>query len=437
MKDVMINLEQCPSDWPRVELGRICNVVGGFAAPKGDEPFEEGTVPFVRMQDLGRYHRTTNLVDTKDRLNPDYVKKRRLRIIKKGSILIPRSGSVSLNHRAILGADACIVSHICALVLKSSDVDNRYLYYALCNFDMRNIMRKTTGLDAITFKEVMQVEIPLPPLNIQRGVACVLQRADFIRRKRKKANQLVNQIIRSVFQKMFGNKKLDSKIGDVACFVSSGATPLGGKKTYVKEGITFIRSQNVLMNELSLDNVAHISEKTHHSMRRTWVKNGDILLNITGASLGRVAVYRGADDEANVNQHVCIIRVDENKAVPEYVLFHLSSPNTQRQIWTIQAGASRQALNYRQVKSLDIYLPPIDDQLKFLTIAKHITNLRDSQTQSTKQINEFFHALMYKVFRGKLNVKTLERRVLEEHKSKGKGSLTLEDFIDRPKTEKP
>jgi type I restriction enzyme S subunit len=124
MNDTAANLDQCPSSWPRIVLGSLCDIIGGFAAPKGEEPFKEGMVPFVRMQDLGRYHRTTNLVKTKDKLNLDYVTKRRLRIIGKGSILIPRSGSVSLNHRAILGIDACIVSHICALALKSSNYDN-------------------------------------------------------------------------------------------------------------------------------------------------------------------------------------------------------------------------------------------------------------------------------------------------------------------------
>ena len=127
MNDLVVDLEKCPPDWPRIELGEICNISGGFAAPKGKEPFEDGILPFVRMKDLGKYHRTTKLTKTRDRLNLTYVAKHKLRVIKKGSILIPRSGSVSWNHRAILSMDACIVSHICALTPKSSFVHNLYL----------------------------------------------------------------------------------------------------------------------------------------------------------------------------------------------------------------------------------------------------------------------------------------------------------------------
>jgi len=95
--NVIIDFAQCPDDWPRVELGSVCDVVGGFATPKGGEPFVNGTIPFVRMKDLGRYHRTTNLVETRDRLNLGYITKHKLRIIGKGSILIPRSGSVCMH----------------------------------------------------------------------------------------------------------------------------------------------------------------------------------------------------------------------------------------------------------------------------------------------------------------------------------------------------
>ena len=94
---------QIPKEWEIKTIDDVADVYGGNAAPQDDDDaFYEGTIPFVRMQDLGKYHMTNNLKITKDKMNSDYVKVKRLKIIKKGAIIIPRSGSVAMNHRAIL-----------------------------------------------------------------------------------------------------------------------------------------------------------------------------------------------------------------------------------------------------------------------------------------------------------------------------------------------
>src|SRR5438034_1160884 len=98
------------------------------------------------------------------------------------------------------------------------------------------------------------------------------------------------------------------KLGEIAQELRSGITPRGGEKVYLKSGIPLIRSQNVLMNRLSLRDVAFISDDTHKSMIGSKVQPGDVLLNITGASIGRVTFVPNELKVANVNQHVCRIR---------------------------------------------------------------------------------------------------------------------------------
>src|SRR6516225_4251770 len=99
-------------------------------------------------------------------------------------------------------------------------------------------------------------------------------------------------------------------IDDLAAQVGSGVTPRGGRESYLKEGVPLIRSQNVLMNRLDLTDVAYIGEDVHESMSRSSLQPGDLLLNITGASIGRVAVVPAWLQTANVNQHVCRIRLN-------------------------------------------------------------------------------------------------------------------------------
>jgi len=291
-------------------------------------------------------------------------------------------------------------AHVLRPLSKLIDID--YLHWFLSFRDIKPFLSGSTRAK-LTKTDASRIPLIFPKsLDLQRRIAGVMQRVNKLKSRREQANQLTSKFIQSVFLKMFGDETSKNNIGDVAEFVSSGSTPLGGEKTYVADGIVFIRSQNVLMNELKLDDVAHISKQTHNQMRRTWAKDGDVLLNITGASMGRVAIYRGPNDKANVNQHVCLIRLDQQKALPEYVSYYLSSPNAQKQIWTIQAGASRQALNFDQVRSLSLYLPHFSEQHKFAAVVKKTQALRDRQAQSTKQISELFQSLMHKAFRGEL-----------------------------------
>jgi len=330
--------------------------------------------------------------------------------LQPGDILFSHINSVDhIGKTAIYSGHPELLIHGMNLLLLRPNkklVDPDFLHYFLKSSPVRAIWKtqakRAVNQASLNQKNIGELDVPIPLLQTQKQIVTILKRADDLKRNRQQANQLTNKIIQSVFLKMFGNNEPQNKVGDVATFVSSGSTPLGGEKTYLETGITFIRSQNVLMNELDLQGVAHISEETHRKMRRTCVKNGDVLLNITGASLGRVAVYRGESDKANVNQHVCIIRLNEKKALPEYISFYLSTSRAQEQIWTIQAGASRQALNFEQVKSLNLYLPDIKEQETFSSYVTKIESLQDRQKQGTQEINGLFHSLMHKAFRGEL-----------------------------------
>ncbi|GBD87641.1 EcoKI restriction-modification system protein HsdS [bacterium BMS3Abin03] len=100
-------------------------------------------------------------------------------------------------------------------------------------------------------------------------------------------------------------------IDDISIYVGSGITPKGGENVYSKEGVLFIRSQNVSFEGLLLNNVAHIPVSINKKMKRSEVFAHDVLLNITGASIGRCCPVPRNLGRANVNQHVCAIRMRE------------------------------------------------------------------------------------------------------------------------------
>ncbi len=152
------------------------------------------------------------------------------------------------------------------------------------------------------------------------------------------------------------------RLGDLTTRVGSGVTPSGGERVYVTEGRPFLRSQNVVWGVLDLADLAFITDEIHASFAASEIEEGDVLLNITGASIGRSAVADITVARGNVNQHVCEIRTDLKKLDPHFLNSYLLSAAGQKQIDSFQAGGNRQGLNYSQIRSFLIPRPPLSEQ---------------------------------------------------------------------------
>ena len=152
------------------------------------------------------------------------------------------------------------------------------------------------------------------------------------------------------------------RLGDLATRVGSGITPTGGERVYVKAGRPFLRSQNIGWGALDLADLAFITDELHASFMASEIKEGDVLLNITGASIGRSAVADTTVARGNVNQHVCEIRTDPKRLDPNFLNSYLLSAAGQSQIDIYQAGGNRQGLNYSQIRSFLIPRPAIPEQ---------------------------------------------------------------------------
>jgi len=151
------------------------------------------------------------------------------------------------------------------------------------------------------------------------------------------------------------------RIKDHTVKIGSGVTPSGGAAFYLDSGIPLLRSQNVHFDGLRLDDVAYISEETHEEMSGTKLRERDVLLNITGASIGRCSFVPDGFGEGNVNQHVCIIRLTA-RLYYKFLTYCLSAPWGQDQILSSFTGASRQGLGQRDLGEIQVPLPLLSDQ---------------------------------------------------------------------------
>lgn len=187
----------------------------------------------------------------------------------------------------------------------------------------------------------------------------------------------------------------------------SGVTPKGGASVYQLSGIPLLRSQNVHFDGLKLDDVAYITEETHCEMFNSQVFSGDVLLNITGASIGRCYYVTDSLGEANVNQHVCILRSKEI-VLTQYLYFILRSNLGQEQINFEQTGSGREGLNFEVLKN---FLIPSIDLKEQTAIVHHIENQTtriNAKISKTKKIialqKEYRTALISEVVTGKIKV---------------------------------
>ena len=191
------------------------------------------------------------------------------------------------------------------------------------------------------------------------------------------------------------------RLGELAIKVGSGTTPKGGVNVYKSTGHYFIRSQNVGNGVLLLNDIVYIDEKTHQRQISTELKKDDVLLNITGASIGRCAIATSQIQGGNVNQHVCIIRL-EKTVNPLYICYFLLSHRGQKQIDSFQAGGNRQGLNFEQIKSFSLSLPMRDEQDKISRLLFLLSARIATQNKIIEDLEQLKSALTNQLYSGQL-----------------------------------
>jgi len=202
----------------------------------------------------------------------------------------------------------------------------------------------------------------------------------------------------------FSGDWVANKLGEITLKVGSGSTPRGGDKVYQSHGIPFIRSQNVNNECLSLDNLIYIPENINAQMQGSVVQSDDILLNITGASIGRSCVVPSNFMIGNVNQHVCIIRLKADY-YSRFFQPYLSSSRGQRSVLSFQVGSGREGLNFQAIRSFKIYVPVLEEQTKIANFLTAVDEKIAQLTQKCDLLAQYKKGVMQKIFSQELRFK--------------------------------
>lgn len=188
------------------------------------------------------------------------------------------------------------------------------------------------------------------------------------------------------------------KLGDICDKIGSGATPKGGKDAYCSEGISLIRSQNVLDFEFSDDGLAYINDEQARKLNNVEVKSGDVLLNITGDSVARVCIVEDSFLPARVNQHVAIVRGNAKKVICSYLLYFLQMEKPHL-LQLASAGATRNALTKSMIEQLELAIPPLDVQRRMVAILDALQQKIHTNNMINDNLYEMVNAYYTSLFK--------------------------------------
>ena len=434
-------LGDVPEHWDVRRLKQVCSESALYGANVAATQYQAEGIRFLRTTDIAEDGRLFGEgVFLPAELVEEYV-------LSDGDILLSRSGTVgrSFLYAADLHGPCAYAGYLVRFVPNAATLP-KYLFFftktEAFNAFLR-VMAISSTIENVNGEKYANMPIPLPPPPEQRAIVRYLDYVDrrirrYVDAKRRLIALLEEErqavVDRAVTRGLDANVRLKPsgvgwlgdvpehwevrRLGYLATKFGSGITPRGGATVYQESGIPLLRSQNIHFDGLRMQDVARISPSLHEELAGTHVKPGDVLLNITGASIGRTCSVPDDFAEGNVNQHVCIIRPSKTLLLPKLLAAYLSTPMMQREIQVEQSGASREGLTLQSIRSFRVIVPPPSEQRAIVEYLDRATAEIDAAIARARRqmelVEEYRTRLIADVVTGKLDVREAAAQLPDE-----------------------
>lgn len=390
-----------------VKLSELCETITKGTTPTtlGYE-FQEKGIGFLKIE---CFDEDGNFIPNKMTYISEECNERMKRSqLKKNDILFSIAGAIE--RVAIVSEDmlpANINQALAIVRIKRNDVFIPYIKLILAsNIVKEQYEKQKQGVAQLnlSLKNIGDLRVPICSMGEQIKYVYLFENIQKVVCWQKAQLKSYDELLKSRFVEMFGNPVLNSlkwkqkPLSLLTTKIGSGATPKGGKESYVTEGITLIRSMNVHNGCFEYKDLAYISAAQAAKLDNVIVEKEDILFNITGASVARCCVVPDEILPARVNQHVCIIRCN-NSISPRFFNYLLIDDNYQELLWSIAgSGATREAITKQQVENLSIIVPPKELQDEFEIFVQQIDKLKVKEQKNLEKVQILFDILMQQYF---------------------------------------
>ncbi|HGH6011440.1 TPA: restriction endonuclease subunit S [Vibrio cholerae] len=284
------------------------------------------------------------------------------------------------------------------------DADKKFLFYYL-----KQLKLEDAGYSR-HFKFLKETYIPLPPLETQKKIAAVLEKADQLRKDCQQMEQELNSLAQSVFIDMFGDPVTNPKGWDLK-FLSSLGEVKGGLQVTSKRSVNpisvpYLRVANVYRDHLELEEVKEI-QVTDKELKSVLLEKGDVLFvegHGNANEVGRAAVWNNEIPQCVHQNH--LIRFRPGPAIrPEFLSAFVNSASGRRQLLQMSKTTSGlNTLSTSNIKSIQVLVPPLQKQDEYLAFLASSKAQQWVNGQLSIELDENFNALMQKAFKGDLTL---------------------------------
>ena len=399
------------AEWIECKISDIGTVVGGATpSTKKPENYENGTIAWITPKDLstfsGRYiqHGERNITETG-------LRSCSTQLLPKNTVLF--SSRAPIGYVAIAANDVCTNQGFKS-VIPNENTNPLFLYYLLkYNKDKIEGMGSGTTFKEVSGNTMKNIVVSVPTdKKVQERISSMLGSIDDKIEENERINNNLLQQLNAIFKHWFtDNPQLDSMsqvpLADLCLVVTKGTTPTTLGKSFVSEGINFIKAESILdSHAIDKNKFAFIDEETNNLLKRSIVCSGDIVFTIAG-TLGRFAIIDDSVLPANTNQAVAIIRADSKKVMPQY-LYSFFLGNWHNDYYTKRIQQAVQAnLSLGTIKSLPI--PVLSDKAmtEYLGIISPLITMTKTNELEISKLEATRDALLPQLMSGQLDISEL------------------------------
>ena len=405
----MAELYSLPNGWEWKKLGKIAKLQNGFAFKS--KLFVNDGLPIVRIKNIKN---EKVLLDDVVYFNvEDYGKKLDSYQIKKNDILIAMSGATTGKIGLYDTEEISYLNQRVGLFRIENSNLRSYLFYFLSTQIEKNLeLSLGAAQPNLSTEQINNIELPLPPLEEQKRIVAKLdilfakidKAIDLHQKNIDEADIFMASVLNDVFMELNTNETIELKY--ITSKIGSGSTPRGGQKAYKNEGISLIRSMNVHDNGFRSKGLVFIDDEQANKLDNVTIKENDILLNITGASVARCCIVDKNYLPARVNQHVSIIRL-EDKFIPNFLHYYIISPSVKSDLlFSSSGGATREAITKSMLEEFKVPKVSIVTQQKVVSYLDEISNkmekIKQIQKEKMQSLKELKASILDKAFKGEL-----------------------------------